>query len=145
MPQDPDPRPASSQSSDELSANTMLVEIEHAIVEVETHLQTLKAHYEQVRNDQQRQQQLIQQRQQVKQQLRQSDSLDLKLELKQLREQIEQLDDTLGGFSENYLFISLLGNPLGFSKRGLQDAFWQIIRFGGLGVILGWLLKSWAG
>ncbi len=31
-------------------------------------------------------------------------------------------------------------------KEGvLSEWFWQIVRFGGLGVILGWILKSWAG
>ena len=31
-------------------------------------------------------------------------------------------------------------------KEGvLREWFWQIVRFGGLGVILGWILKSWAG
>lgn len=31
-------------------------------------------------------------------------------------------------------------------RRGLMgDVFWQIIRFGGLGLVLGWALKSWVG
>jgi len=32
-----------------------------------------------------------------------------------------------------------------FSWRQLQEPFWQAVRFGGLGVIVGWLLRSWAG
>jgi DNA repair exonuclease SbcCD ATPase subunit len=32
-----------------------------------------------------------------------------------------------------------------FSWVSLKRPFWQAIRFGGLGVIIGWLLKSWVG
>lgn len=31
-------------------------------------------------------------------------------------------------------------------KQGLiGEVFWQIVRFGGLGILLGWMLKSWGG
>lgn len=29
--------------------------------------------------------------------------------------------------------------------KDLLEPFWLAVRFGGLGIILGWLLKSWAG
>jgi hypothetical protein len=32
-----------------------------------------------------------------------------------------------------------------FSWSSLKEPFWQVIRFGGLGVIIGWLLKSCVG
>ena len=32
-----------------------------------------------------------------------------------------------------------------FSWNNLKRPFWQAIRFGGLGVIIGWLLKYWVG
>jgi hypothetical protein len=32
-----------------------------------------------------------------------------------------------------------------FADSGLKEVFWQAVRFGSLGVVLGWLLKLWAG
>jgi len=32
-----------------------------------------------------------------------------------------------------------------FSWDTLKRPFWQAIRFGSVGVIIGWLLKSWVG
>jgi len=32
-----------------------------------------------------------------------------------------------------------------FSWTSLKRPFWQIIRFGGLGVVIGWLLRSCVG
>ncbi|ASC73456.1 hypothetical protein XM38_044230 [Halomicronema hongdechloris C2206] len=32
-----------------------------------------------------------------------------------------------------------------WSWRQLQEPFWQAVRFGGLGLIVGWVLRSWAG
>jgi small-conductance mechanosensitive channel len=31
------------------------------------------------------------------------------------------------------------------TEKDLLEPFWLAVRFGGLGIILGWLLKSWAG
>ena len=55
-------------------------------------------------------------------------------------EKLENLDNALGLFSESYLV--LFGGSVIFTKSGLKDLFWQVVRFGGLGVIIGWLLKS---
>ena len=32
-----------------------------------------------------------------------------------------------------------------FAESGLNEVFWQAVRFGGLGVAIGWLLERWIG
>ena len=56
---------------------------------------------------------------------------EIKAELTRLQKQLETLEINL----ESHLF----------SWSTLKRPFWQAIRFGGLGVIIGWLLKSWVG
>lgn len=69
------------------------------------------------------------QRAEIDQQLTQ-DNLPL-AEQKRLQAQIEELEITL----ESQLF----------TWDAFKDVFWQILRFGGLGVLLGWFLRGWAG
>lgn len=52
-------------------------------------------------------------------------------ELAQMQDRIEALKVTL----ESHLL----------SWREIQEPFWQIIRFGGLGLIVGWFLNEWIG
>ncbi|MFK8182592.1 MAG: hypothetical protein AB8B99_04405 [Phormidesmis sp.] len=52
-------------------------------------------------------------------------------ELAQMQDRIEALKVTL----ESHLL----------SWREIQEPFWQIIRFGGLGLIVGWFLNEWLG
>ncbi|MBT9317097.1 hypothetical protein [Leptothoe spongobia] len=54
-----------------------------------------------------------------------------KAELKRLKKQIETLEATL----ENQLM----------SWNNLKDPFWQVLRFVGLGLVLGWFLRGWFG
>jgi uncharacterized protein (DUF3084 family) len=56
---------------------------------------------------------------------------EIKAELTRLQKQLETLEINL----ESHLF----------SWTTLKRPFWQAVRFGGLGVIIGWLLKSWVG
>lgn len=58
-------------------------------------------------------------------------SLELKQELEALEAELAQVELTL----ESELF----------SWDGLREVFWQAVRFGGLGIVVGWLLKTWAG
>jgi hypothetical protein len=50
-------------------------------------------------------------------------------ELAQMQDRIEALKVTL----ESHLV----------SWRDLQEPFWQIVRFGGLGLVIGWFLARW--
>ena len=56
---------------------------------------------------------------------------EIKAELTRIQKQLETLEINL----ESRLF----------SWNTLKRPFWQAIRFGGLGVIIGWLLRSWVG
>ena len=52
-------------------------------------------------------------------------------ELKRLKKQIETLEETL----ENQLL----------SWNNLKEPFWQVLRFVGLGLVLGWFFRGWFG
>lgn len=106
-------------------------EIEQTLRDVERSLLLLKARYAQVQADQQRRQELRVQFNQTQHQFNQTRSNSLQAELKQIKQQLEDLEVAL----ESQLF----------SWSGLKDVFWQAVRFGGLGIVVGWLLKTWAG
>ena len=54
-----------------------------------------------------------------------------KAELRRLQKQIKTLEETL----ENQLL----------SWNNLKEPFWQVLRFVGLGFVLGWFLRGWLG
>ena len=99
------------------------------LVEVERSLEALKERYTQVQGDKSAQAELQQQSKQLNQQRHQTP--EIKAELRQIKQQLEVLELNL----ESQLF----------SWRSLKEPFWQAVRFGGLGVIIGWILKSNAG
>lgn len=102
-------------------------EFERMLYDVERSLVDLKERYAQVRLDRQRQAELQQHLKQVKKELNGKRSPRLKAELKQIQEQLEALEVNL----ESQLF----------SWKSIKEPFWQAVRFGGLGVIVGWILK----
>lgn len=106
-------------------------DLELAIAELERSLETFKTRYYQVKADQLLQQDLQAQLNQAQQNYQQQPAKALKAEIKQLQQRLEELEIAL----ESQLF----------SWKGLKEVFWQAIRFGGLGVIIGWLLKTLAG
>lgn len=130
------PQTPSSSGSDNASSSELEgMDFEQTLQEFERSLLLLKARYAQVQSDQQIQQELQQELTQVQQHILQSRSkkrqVELKRELKQLKARLEETELAL----ESQLF----------SWGGLREVFWQAIRFGGLGVVTGWLLKGWAG
>lgn len=130
MPQEPSQ--PSSAGSEPNQPNNGEDEFEQAISEAEQSLQLLKERYAQVRRDQRRQAELQQRREQVRKELRtDSNRGSLQAELKQIKEQLETIELNL----ESRLF----------SWGSLKEPFWQAVRFGGLGVVVGWILKSCAG
>jgi peptidoglycan hydrolase CwlO-like protein len=106
-------------------------EFEQTLADVERSLQALKDRYAQVKTAQQRQEELQERFSQVQRQMRRDRSNPLQAELKRIKTQLEELELAL----ESKLF----------SWRGLIHPFWQAVRFGGLGVVIGWALKSCAG
>lgn len=109
-------------------SNAEEINIEQALQEVEQALQDIKSRYAQVQTDRDRQQDLRQQLSIAEREYKQNRSKALQAELKQLRQQLEEVEVAL----ESQLF----------SWSGLRDLFWQIVRFGGIGVIIGWVLRS---
>ncbi|HEY9660941.1 MAG TPA: DUF2203 domain-containing protein [Allocoleopsis sp.] len=111
------------------------LDVEQTLREIEQSLLLLKARYAQVQADQQRQQELLQQKDEVERQLQYNRSpaaqADLKNQLKHIRKQLEEVEVAL----ESQLF----------SWSGMKEVFWLAVRFGGLGVVIGWFLRSLAG
>ncbi|MFM7363373.1 MAG: hypothetical protein ACKO11_02475 [Cuspidothrix sp.] len=105
------------------------LDFEQELEELETSLRFLKDRYAQVQKDQQQKAQWQQELKNLKQNRNQSPGM--KTELTRLQKQLETIEINL----ESRLF----------SWTCLKRPFWQAVRFGGLGVIIGWLLKSWLG
>jgi len=121
-----------SADSDPNQQNPDADEFEQALSDVERSLEALKERYAQVQRDQQRQAQLQHRREQIRQSPRQiRNQPALKAELWQIKEQLETIELNL----ESRLF----------SWSAFKEPFWQAVRFGGLGIAIGWLLKSCAG
>ncbi|SRR5579883_799271 len=97
------------------------------LLELERSLLSLRERYIQVQADKSRKVEL----QKRLKKLRYNQQPEMKVELKQIKQQLEVLELNL----ESQLF----------SWGSLKEPFWQAIRFGGLGVIIGWILKSLAG
>lgn len=115
------PDPASNHNNDvPLSAHAF--EQEYAAVERSLH--DLKERYTQVQQDKQTQAQLQDRKEQLKQQMQRAPTAELKAELKQLQTHLDALEVNL----ESQLF----------SWGSLREPFWQIVRFGGLGIVIGW-------
>jgi hypothetical protein len=130
MPQEPSQPSSPGSQPNQPDAGTD--EFEQALLEVEQSLQSLKERYAQVQRDRQRRAELQQRQEQVKRELRQTTNRQgLKAELKQIQDQLETIELNL----ESQLF----------SWGSLKEPFWQAVRFGGLGVVVGWILKSCAG
>ena len=129
----PSQRPDSGPSSSDPRSSDPETDLdfEQALQAAEQSLYLLKARYSQVQLDQQRQQALQQRLSEAERDYRRRSSSALQQELKQIRQQLDDLELAL----ESRLF----------SWNGLREVFWQAVRFGGLGVVIGWLLKSLAG
>ena len=121
--QEPDPTQPDPQQGD-------IGEFEQSLLDVEQSLVALKQRYTQVQQDLRRQADLQQRAIQVGQELRKNQLPQLKVELRQIKEQLEAIEINL----ESQLF----------SWGSLKEPFWQAVRFGGLGVVVGWILKSCA-
>ena len=131
------PSKSSSQPSprdprdDKAALDSEDLELEQALAEVEGILANLKERYAQIQHDKQRQIELKNRIEDVIPQLRQTRSQELKEELEQIKAELETIELNL----ESRLF----------GWGSLKEPFWQAVRFGGIGVIIGWVLNSFAG
>ncbi|NEO87419.1 MAG: DUF2203 domain-containing protein [Spirulina sp. SIO3F2] len=99
-------------------------EIETAIAALETQLSDLKGRFSQVQQDQTHLAQLKTHRQHLKD----TQPPAWKTELRHLNSEIEALELNL----ESKLI----------DWQSFRQPFWQIVRFGGLGLVLGWILHA---
>ena len=117
------------QSSQSAASENPEPEFAQELEEVERSLIELKERYMQVESDRE-QKALLQQRRQDLQQNKHP-TPEIKAELKHIQHQLEVLELNL----ESQLL----------TWRSFKKPFWQVVRFGGMGVIIGWILKSCAG
>ncbi|MDJ0900303.1 MAG: hypothetical protein QNJ55_15980 [Xenococcus sp. MO_188.B8] len=108
------------------SSNNGDREIAKVLTEVGQSLEELRNRYLQVKQDWQRRAELVKYKQELQQ--KKANNLErepIKTELRDLEQQISELEINL----ESVL---------------LPDLFWQAVRFSGLGIVIGWVLKSLA-
>jgi len=106
-------------------------EFEQALQEVERSLAEIKERYEQVKRDRDRQAELGHRLEDICQQPRRNPLPQFKAELRQIQQELETIELNL----ESSLF----------TWGSLKAPFWQAVRFGGVGIAIGWMLKSLAG
>lgn len=107
-------------------------------------LQTLQTRYDEVQSHRAKQQQLDEHRADLEARWQAEQRPELEQELQQIKTQLEELSLQL----ESELLTDKELQRLfwdGLRQGLLGDVFWQVVRFGGLGIVVGWLLKSWQG
>jgi len=100
-----------------------------AIASVEESLNLLKQRYQQIKRDQNRHQQLKNLEQELKEQAKINNSeATIRAELKHIQQEISNIELNLESRLWNW--------------KELQEPFWYAVRFAGVGIIIGWVLKS---
>ena len=120
----PKPLPDSASNHDSVGSQSEVQAFEQELATVERSLDDFKERYKQVQQDQHTQVQLQERQEQLKRQMQRSPAPELKAELNRLQTQLDELEVNL----ESKLF----------SWGSLREPFWQIVRFGGLGLVIGW-------
>ena len=110
-------------------------QLEHALNEAEKMLVALKERFTQVKEAKRCREELLQQQNILKQKQRSRGSRNNRQQIKSQLQQINQELEAIEVSLESSLF----------SWSSLQEPFWLAVRFGGLGVVLGWFLKYLAG
>jgi len=124
--------------------NVREIEFEQTLSTIERSLLALKERYGVVQTAEIEQENLTKHRQEIEAQWQENQLPELEQELQQIDEQLQELSVTL----ESHLLSEPALQDLfwkGLRQGILGEVFWQIVRFGGVGLVLGWLLKSWVG
>jgi len=119
-----------STSGDPQGSGNSEPDFEQALAQVERSLTALKERYAEVQRDRQRQAELKHRYEEVRQDRSMARSQQMKAQLKRIEQELETLEVNL----ESSLF----------SWSSLKEPFWMAVRFAGIGIIIGWLLKSCA-
>ncbi|AFY81878.1 hypothetical protein [Oscillatoria acuminata] len=132
LPSDPSD-PSESREGPPGPDSNPLGEIERELQETERSLNHLKERIAQVQRDRQRQRELQNRRDDIRREVRQAKNINPSVipELKQELKQIQTTLEAIGFNLESELF-------------SFREPFWQALRFGGIGIIIGWLLRAWA-
>ncbi|MDY7016528.1 MAG: hypothetical protein SVX43_23615 [Cyanobacteriota bacterium] len=109
-----------------LENSNPIEDLGEAIATLERSLTELKERYAQVRRDRQRYGELEEERSRLERHSGQD--REIKAQLQHLQQELDTLEVNL----ESRLF----------NWRSFSQPFWQAVRFGGLGIVIGWLLKS---
>ena len=117
----------SSTDSDRLDDNEE--DLQLAILEAERSLTALKKRIARVNQDRKKRTELQQQQQELKQQQKTNNLKEpIKTELALIEQELETIEQNL----ESRLL----------KWKDLMEPFWQAVRFGGAGILVGWILKS---
>ncbi|MEM8777351.1 MAG: hypothetical protein AAGF26_00475 [Cyanobacteria bacterium P01_G01_bin.49] len=111
-------------------------EFETALMEVEKSLIALKQRYREIQQAQKRKLELTERAN--------ASSPELSSEVRSIKDELQQLEVTLESNLLSDGDVKILFWE-GVRQGLLGEVVWQILRFGGLGVLLGWLLKTWTG
>lgn len=104
-------------------------DLEAGIASIEESLTKLKLRYQQVKRDQTRQKQLKELASDLKNQAQTSEERKaIASELKHIEKELVNLEINLESRLWNW--------------KELQKPFWQIVRFTGVGILIGWILKT---
>lgn len=106
-------------------------EIERDLEETERLLFALKERYARVKEDKQRKLQLQEWQRELEGQTNNPTGEPIKTELRRIQEELAKIE------------MNLESSLLTWSS--FKEPFWQAVRFGGIGMVIGWILKSRAG
>lgn len=116
-------------SRDPNRLNSSQSDLSAEILEVERSLSQLKQRIAQIENDTEWRSQLELKQQELKQQYsRQTIPEPIKTELRRIQQELAIVEQNL----ESRLL----------KWKDILEPFWQAVRFGGAGIIIGWILKS---
>lgn len=105
------------------------IDLEAEIINLEASFEKLKQRYQQVQSDTARKEELLAEKNAVAEQLANDNHQDsLKSELNYIKNELAEIELRL----ESELF----------KWSNLSEPFWQAVRFVGIGIVIGWILRS---
>ncbi len=112
--------------------STTEINIEEQIINLEASLGKVKERYQQIKVDSVKKEELTKRKVEINEQLKNNNLPDsLKSELNYIEKELTEIEMRLE--SELFNWTSLL------------EPFWQAVRFGGIGIVIGWFLKHYSG
>jgi len=120
--------PEDSHSKDTPEDMSEEDDIAKALEDMQSSLDQLKQRYNQVQAAQEQRSELRAQYNRTQSELRRHRTQQLKDELKAIQKKLDEVEIVL----ESQLF----------SWSSMKEPFWMAVRFGGLGIVIGWVLRA---